>query len=565
MNISGKIPSQQNRYKIGDMIGQGGVTNVYSGYDNYFRRDAAIKVVRQDLFSLNMMQKLAFQFNYYVPRLAQISHQNIDTIYDSGNINGLPFFAEGLLNGIPLAQYLGQPINEKQAAASLAPVARAISFAHQNGCLHLDLKPANIFLINDQIPIITDLGVYQMFQGIIPIRTNSAVPTGIGTPEYMSPEIIMGQNVDKRSDVYSLGIIFYEMLTGNKPFVEIRGMTVQSQQVNSPLPNPENFGVNLSNQTLQVLSTALSKNPNNRFPDMASFASALESIASMPNAQQKSFMVPSPDKVSIENYGAQPSKENRMNMKDLLNDKKKRNLILSLGGGFIILIALILIITSSMKSSSLRAQNTQKAISDYKTMTQIQYDIADQMLKTAEQANIQSTQAAETSIAEMMIVKTTEVPIANSPVAQIPSTPVAIAANTSVAAENKGTYVSQNPADGTVYSANATFDLTYVIQNDGNNTWDANYSIRFLNGTNISTGQKTEFYIPIEVPAGKQVTFTIPCTAPSTEGSYTMGLTVTDAAGNGFLPVTIKINVGDTAAATDAAIVGLTATSTLAL
>lgn len=158
----------------------------------------------------------------------------------------------------------------------LLPVAQALAYAHRLGVVHRDVKPANILLNTQGQPMLSDFGIAKLLEGDDG-TTLTGFGVGIGTPEYMSPEQCMGEpNIDGRTDIYSLGIILYELITGKKPFTADTPMAVIFKQHNDPLPKPGNLVQNLPEPVEKILYKALAKNKEDRYASMAEFCSALE-------------------------------------------------------------------------------------------------------------------------------------------------------------------------------------------------------------------------------------------------------------------------------------------------
>lgn len=263
------------RYHVIEQLGEGGMAVVYKAFDTRLERPVALKVIRTE--KLEEEQFLA-RFEREAKALAKLTHPNIVHINDYGEHDGTPFLVMDYIPGGTLKQRLGAPIHWGEAARFLAPVARALEYAHLRGIIHRDIKPSNILVTESGEPMLTDFGIAKMLQGEQSVNLTSS-GIGIGTPEYMSPEQVMGSPVDGRSDVYSLGTVLYEMVTGRTPYKADTPMAIAIKQVHDPLPRPRQYVPSLPAQVEQVIFKALGKQPDDRYMEMGAFADALEKMA----------------------------------------------------------------------------------------------------------------------------------------------------------------------------------------------------------------------------------------------------------------------------------------------
>ena len=263
------------RYHVVEQLGEGGMAVVYKAFDTRLERAVALKVIRTE--RMDDSQFLG-RFEREARALAKLTHPNIVHINDYGEHEGLPYLVMDFIPAGTLKERIGAPIPWAEAAWFLAPVARALEYAHTQGIIHRDIKPSNILVTDSGQPMLTDFGIAKILQddksgGL----TTSGI--GMGTPDYMSPEQVMGSAVDGRSDVYSLGIVFYEMVTGRTPYRADTPMAIAIKLVNDPLPRPRQFVPGLPPQAEQVIFKAVAKKADDRYLDMGAFAAALESLA----------------------------------------------------------------------------------------------------------------------------------------------------------------------------------------------------------------------------------------------------------------------------------------------
>lgn len=276
--MSSLIGQSLGRYHILDQLGVGGMATVYKAYDTRLERDVAIKIIRTDQFAPAMLERILKRFEREAKSLARLSHPNIVKVLDYGDYESSPYLVLEYLAGGTLKQRLGKPVPYQDAVRVLLPIAHALAYAHQQGIIHRDIKPSNILITTSGEPMLTDFGIAKLLEADEG-QTLTATGVGIGTPEYMSPEQGMGREVDARADVYSLGIVFYELVTGHKPYVADTPMAVVLKHITDPLPRPQRFVPGLPESVEKVLLKALAKEPQNRYLTMDAFIESLERLA----------------------------------------------------------------------------------------------------------------------------------------------------------------------------------------------------------------------------------------------------------------------------------------------
>jgi serine/threonine protein kinase len=202
-----------SRYEIVRLLGQGGMGAVYQAHDKELERQVAIKVIRADMAA---NPEILRRFKQELILARQITHKNVIRIYDLGQADGIKFITMEYIEGENLQSVLRRKkkIEPAEAANILAQVCRALEAAHHEGVIHRDLKPQNIMLDKNGRAYVMDFGIARSMLGAGMTQTGAL----IGTPDYMSPEQAKGQSLDARSDLFSMGIIFYDMLSGQVPF-----------------------------------------------------------------------------------------------------------------------------------------------------------------------------------------------------------------------------------------------------------------------------------------------------------------------------------------------------------
>jgi basic membrane protein A and related proteins len=264
------------RYHIIEQLGQGGMATVYKAFDTRLEREVAIKVIRTDMIGPAMLHKMLKRFEREAKSLARMKHRDILNIHDFGEFDGAPYLVMEYIKGGTLKDRVGKPMPFQDAAKVLLPISRALSYAHQQGVLHRDVKPANILIDEEGDPLLSDFGIAKILESNQATQL-TGTGVGIGTPEYMAPEQWIGEVVPG-TDIYALGIVFYELVTGHTPFTADTPAAILLKQASDPLPRPGDFVSGLPDEVEQVLFKALAKQPEDRYVDMKKFTAALENL-----------------------------------------------------------------------------------------------------------------------------------------------------------------------------------------------------------------------------------------------------------------------------------------------
>jgi serine/threonine protein kinase/sugar lactone lactonase YvrE len=270
------IGQSLGRYHILEQLGEGGMATVYKAFDTRLERNVAVKVLRTDQFAPAVISRALKRFEREAKALGQLTHPNIVPIIDYGEYEGKPYLVMPFVPGQTLKQRLkGQPIPYEEAVRILLPIARSLEYAHQQGVIHRDIKPSNVLITESGEPMLSDFGVAKIVdeEATMDLTGTSA---SVGTPEYMAPEQVTSKVVDARVDIYSLGIVFYEMVTGRKPYVADTPLAVLIKHASEPLPRPKLLVPTLPDKVEQIILKALAKKPEDRYQTMGEFAAALE-------------------------------------------------------------------------------------------------------------------------------------------------------------------------------------------------------------------------------------------------------------------------------------------------
>lgn len=266
------------KYRVLEPLGRGGMARVYRAYHPQLDRYVAIKVLRPDLVD---DEEFLTRFRQEAQAVAALRHPNIVRVFDFEADVDMPFMVMELLVGDTLRTRLrdyrlrGERIPDGEAVRILLDVLAGLGYAHGEGMIHRDVKPANILLSHGGQAVLSDFGVAQIVGG-----TRHTV-TGVlmGTLNYMAPEQGLEGVCDVRSDVYSLGIVFYEMLTGSPPFDAETPLAILMKHVNDPLPLPRQMDPSILEPLERVVLKALSKDPDDRFQNAEEMAEALDTAS----------------------------------------------------------------------------------------------------------------------------------------------------------------------------------------------------------------------------------------------------------------------------------------------
>ena len=302
------IGKSLSHYSVLEQIGEGGMAIVYKAYDDHLEREVAIKIIRRSAFPPEQLDHLLKRFEREAKSLARMSHPNIVKVLDYGEYGDSPYLVLEYLPGGTLKQKFGKPMPWKEAARLLLPVARALQFTHAQGIIHRDVKPTNILLTQSGDPMLTDFGIAKLLESG-DAQTLTGTGIGIGTPEYMAPEQWAGK-VGPQTDIYALGVVFYELLTEHKPYTADTPAEILLKQANEPLPRPKVFVPDLPDEVEHTLDEALAKNPADRYASMEEFALALEELLGRtPNVQTVPIQQAAPEAVEPEGTRINPLPE----------------------------------------------------------------------------------------------------------------------------------------------------------------------------------------------------------------------------------------------------------------
>jgi len=274
-------PEKIGIYEVKSELGRGGMATVYRAYDPRFEREVAVKVLPAELLHADPQFRLRFEREAKI--IAQLEHTAIVPVYDVGESDGQPYFVMRYMNGGSLSDRIkagGLTIDD--AARILGAIAPALDEAHSKGIVHRDIKPSNILFDKRGNPYVSDFGIAKLSQSQAGNVTGSAI---IGTPAYMAPEQAQGTEVDGRADIYALGIILYEMLTGRQPFEADTPMAVAIKHITDPVPHIQQVNPQWDDGMDAIIQKAMAKDKMQRFSTAVEMTNTLLGVASDPKTQ----------------------------------------------------------------------------------------------------------------------------------------------------------------------------------------------------------------------------------------------------------------------------------------
>ena len=268
--MMGEVIAQ--RYEVQELVGRGGMSSVFKAHDTLLERNVALKILHEHHLEDD---EYVERFKSEARTVAQLSHPNIVTVIDRGETDGRPFIVFEYVDGQTLDQVLARrgalPIDEALEIAIAS--ARGLAIAHRHGLVHRDVKPQNILLNGDRQPKVTDFGIARSLDVKKGVTQTGTV---LGTSNYIAPEQASGDRAGPESDVYSLGVVLFELLTGRVPFEGENFVTVAMKHINEPAPSVTARRRDVPPRLAAAVSRALAKDPRDRFDSMDAFAAELE-------------------------------------------------------------------------------------------------------------------------------------------------------------------------------------------------------------------------------------------------------------------------------------------------
>ncbi len=282
--------SQLGRYEVLGELGQGAMGVVYKARDPLIDRQVAIKTINLGLAE-DEIEEYEGRFYQEAKAAGKLNHPNIVTIYDVGKSGDIAYIAMEFLQGRELRDIMrddgAMPVD--QVLNIVAQVASGLAYAHEHGIVHRDIKPSNIMVIRDEHAKITDFGIARMASSAVRTQTGMV----LGSPKYMSPEQVLGKDIDQRSDIFSLGVMLYEMLTGEAPFLGENVNAIMYQTLNAVPQAPGLLNAGVPEMLNFIVAKALAKERDDRYQNAKDFAADLRACREViPHSNRKIDVVP---------------------------------------------------------------------------------------------------------------------------------------------------------------------------------------------------------------------------------------------------------------------------------
>ncbi|MET9152085.1 protein kinase [Streptomyces griseoflavus] len=259
------------RYQLRDLLGQGGMASVHLAYDSVLDRQVAIKTLHTEL---GREQAFRERFRREAQSVAKLTHTNIVSVFDTGedDVDGMttPFIVMEYVEGRPLGSVLDEDVRRQGAMPAdkalkiTADVLAALEISHEMGLVHRDIKPGNVMMTKRGVVKVMDFGIARAMQSGVTSMTQTGMV--VGTPQYLSPEQALGRGVDARSDLYSVGIMLFQLVTGRLPFEADSPLAIAYAHVQEEPPTASSVNRSLPPAVDALIARALKKNPNERFP-----------------------------------------------------------------------------------------------------------------------------------------------------------------------------------------------------------------------------------------------------------------------------------------------------------
>ena len=269
-----------NRYEILDVIGVGGMAVVYKAYCHRLHRFVAIKVLKKDLASDAEFRR---RFHEEAQAVAMLSHPNIVSVYDVSKGDDLDYIVMELIDGITLKQYMQKKdgrLNWRESLYFITQIVRALGHAHSRGIIHRDIKPQNIMVLRDGSVKVTDFGI-----ACLASASQTLTQEALGSVHYISPEQARGSHIDARADIYSAGVVLYEMLTGRLPFDGDTPVSVAIQHISAKPMSPREIVPDIPIGLEEITMKAMASRIDQRYMNAEAMLRDLEEFRKNPQVE----------------------------------------------------------------------------------------------------------------------------------------------------------------------------------------------------------------------------------------------------------------------------------------
>ncbi|MFC7685466.1 Stk1 family PASTA domain-containing Ser/Thr kinase [Ureibacillus sp. GCM10028918] len=279
-----------DRYKILDLIGGGGMSNVYLAHDMILNRDVAVKILRYDAANEEEFHR---RFQREALSATSLTHSNIVSIFDVGEDQDMHYIVMEYIKGKTLKQYINEfsPLSPARTVQIMKQLTSAIAHAHENQIIHRDIKPQNILVDHEGNVKVTDFGIATSLTATSYTKTNSV----IGTVHYLSPEQARGGTATSQSDIYALGIVLYELLTGELPFSGESAVSIALKHLQAQTPSVRAFDASIPQSLENVVLKATAKSPLHRYSSVEEMEADLQTVLSPNRSNEMKFIPPIDD------------------------------------------------------------------------------------------------------------------------------------------------------------------------------------------------------------------------------------------------------------------------------
>lgn len=398
-----------DRYEIIKSIGEGGMANVYLAYDTILDRNVAVKILRGDLATDD---KFVRRFQREALSASSLSHPNIVEVYDVGEDNGNYYIVMEYIEGKHLKNLIKKrtKLTQSEVLDIMSQICEGMAVAHDSYIIHRDIKPQNIMILDSGLVKITDFGIAMALNSTQLTQTNSVM----GSVHYLPPEQASGKGSTMQSDIYSMGIMMYELLTGELPFRGENAVEIALKQLKEPLPNIKDKLPNVPNSIVNILKKSTAKNPKNRYSDAREM---LEDIKTADDPKRKNediieYKYPEFDdaeksakklKESVKASESSEEKNDEIISKPVNSDeiKKENKLLLILAGiftGIVVLVTIIFVLLPKITS----VKNTK--VPDVSGLAELKAE--EKLLDEGLKINSDLKEIASDDIEEGKVVKT---------------------------------------------------------------------------------------------------------------------------------------------------------------
>lgn len=344
-----------DRYQIIKSIGEGGMANVYLAYDTILDRDVAVKVLRGDLAN---DEKFVRRFQREALNASSLSHPNIVEVYDVGDDNGQYFIVMEYIDGKNLKDLVKKrgKLTVSEVVDIMSQIADGLSVAHDSYIIHRDIKPQNIMILENGLVKITDFGIAMAMNATQLTQTNSVM----GSVHYLPPEQASGKGSTLKSDIYSMGILMYELLTGVLPYRGDNAVEIALKHLKEPLPSIRELIEDIPQSVENVILRSAAKNPKNRYNDAREMFEDLKTVLDDSRINEERYVYPYPEldsdnkkftkqiekAVEVENQEEKEESNGEVKVKKISNEevKKENRILIFLAAIFVSLIVIVTVV-----------------------------------------------------------------------------------------------------------------------------------------------------------------------------------------------------------------------------